>query len=411
MIARGLVATALALLALAAPAAAHGIGGIVPDVATGAHVTHTPMARAANVDYGGGPVLHSNRTHLIFWAPLGSGLSYDAGYQALFGRFLGDVAADSHHASNVYGLTGQYTDAAGPAAYASTYGGAVTTTDPLPPSGCVEPPATGPGWLVCLTDAQLQTELESVVSAQHLPRAANDIYFLVLPDGLGTCTDATSSSCALGGSDTGYCGYHSQTDSGLLYAVIPYNAVAGHCQSGNPRPNASTADPALSTISHEHIETITDPQTYTAWIDPSGEEIGDLCITTFGPALGATSAGAYNELIDGGHFYLQEEWSNEDGGCRPRDEQDSLFYAAPGRLVAGRAFSVTGHAGDPDGRIVAWAWHWGDGKASHTRSASHIYRRPGTYRILLRVADSAGNWTTYTRTVRVGARAHAPRHR
>ena len=43
--------------------------------------------------------------------------------------------------------------------YDSTYGGAVVDTDPLPPNGCTEPADTGPGWTVCLTDAQLETEL------------------------------------------------------------------------------------------------------------------------------------------------------------------------------------------------------------------------------------------------------------
>ena len=71
--------------------------------------------------------------------------------------------------------------------------------------------------------------------------------------------------------------------------MIPYNAVTGHCQSGNPRPNASTADPAISTISHEHNESVTDPLG-NAWVDSSGDEIADLCITSYGPALGGTGA-------------------------------------------------------------------------------------------------------------------------
>jgi hypothetical protein len=393
----------LALLATAAGAFANGIGGIVPDVASGAHLSHAPLARAAALDYGGGPVLHSNRTHIVFWVPSGSTLAYDSGYEPLVSRFLIHVAADSHHATNVYGLSGQYSDAGGPAAYDSSFDGAVVATDPLPPNGCIEPAATGPGWLTCLTDAQLQHELDTVVDADHLPRGASDIYFLVLPDGLGTCTDSSSSTCALGGSETGYCGYHSQTDSGVLYAVIPYNAVPGHCQSGNPRPNGNPADPALSTISHEHSETVTDPQAYSAWVDPSGQENGDLCITQFGPALGGSADSAFNEMIAGGHYYLQEEWSNEDGGCAPRDEVDPLSFGAPGRVSAGRAFALVGHASDPDGRIVAWAWHFGDGSASHARTSTHVYRHAGVYRVLLRVADSAGNWATFTRTVHVSA--------
>ena len=70
---RGAVALACAVSALvlsASPAAARTkyIGGVVGDVATGsplqAHVAHDDV----NLPYGGGPVLHSNRTHLIFWA-------------------------------------------------------------------------------------------------------------------------------------------------------------------------------------------------------------------------------------------------------------------------------------------------------------------------------------------------------
>ena len=57
--------------------------------------------------------------------------------------------------------------------------------------------------------------------------------------------------------------------------MIPYNAIVPHCQSDNPRPNASTADPTLSTISHELNETITDPDG-NAWVDAEGNEAADL---------------------------------------------------------------------------------------------------------------------------------------
>ena len=90
-------------------------------------------------------MLHSNRTHVIFWEPAGSGLSFDPGYESLIETFLIDVAADSHRTTNVYGLSGQYRDSDGPAAYDSTYGGAVLANDPLPPNGCTEPPTGPPG--------------------------------------------------------------------------------------------------------------------------------------------------------------------------------------------------------------------------------------------------------------------------
>jgi len=356
----------------------------------------------SGLPYGGGPVLHANRTHLIFWQPAGSGLTFDPGYETLIEGFLRNVAAASRSATSVYGLTGQYTDHSGPAAYVSSYGGAVVASDPLPPNGCTEPAASGPGWSVCLTDEQLQREIEHVVRADHLPTGPTDIYFLVTPDGLGDCAYAGSSSCALGGDPNGYCGYHSQTDDGLvLYAVIPYNAVPGHCQSSNPRPNGSTADPAISTISHEQSEMITDPLG-NAWIDPrTGEEDGDLCLTSFGPAIGGTGARAWNEDINGGHYYLQEEWSNYNGACEPRPRPDWIGFRASADAGRGLWVRFVAHGEDPQGRIVAYRWFFGDGHTALGWRSAHRYGHAGQYRVVLRTTDSWGNWSYYAATVTV----------
>jgi hypothetical protein len=400
----GLLALAFAL-ATASPALAQArrMAGIARDVPTGTHVQAHMTSRHANLPYGGGAVLHSNRTHVIFWAPEGSGLAFDPGYQSLVETFLIDVAADSHKTSNVYGLSGQYTDGSGPAAYESTYGGAVLATDPLPGNGCAEPAMTGPGWSVCLTDAQLESEIERVIASDHLPTARRDVYFLVTPDGLGSCTDGSSSSCALGGSVSGYCGYHSETANGVVYAVIPYNAVAGHCQSNNPRPNESTADPTISTISHEHNEMVTDPEG-DAWIDARGNEDGDLCLTSFGPSLSGMGKTAWNETIHGGHFFLQEEWSNADSGCEPRAKADALSFGLTRRQGRARSVSFAAHGSDPEGRLVSFQWFFGDGRGGAGRRVSHTFKIPGSYRVMLRSTDSWGNWAFARRTVRVRTR-------
>jgi hypothetical protein len=404
------VAASIGLLGAAGAnsAEAKSFGGIVPDLPNAHVAVHRPLAHIANLPYGGGPVLHSNRTHVIFWQPSGSGLTFDAGYESLIQSFLANVAADSRRPTNVYGLTGQYTDRSGPAAYDSGYVGAVVATDQLPPNGCIEPPGIGPGWTVCLTDSQLQTEIERVVRTDRLATGSDDVYFLVTPKGLGSCTDSGSTSCALGGAVNGYCAYHAVTNDGLvLYAVIPYNAVPGHCQSDNPRPNSNTADPALSSISHEHSEMVTDPAA-DAWIDNSGNEDGDLCRTNFGPAIGGSGAGAWNEVIHGGHYFLQEEWSNADGGCQPRAKPDAVsFKAAPGR---GRRWPIafTGHGSAPHGAIVAYRWFFGDGRGASGRAVSHRYRRAGRFRVILRITDSWGNWGFYAGTVTVGSSAGRP---
>jgi len=400
-------AAVVALLVAAAPAGARAgkwFGGVVPDIPTGAHGQPGPTARTASVPYMGGPVMHSNRTHLIFWQPSGSALGYDPGYQALVETFLMRVAADSRKPTNVYGLSGQYHDASGPAAYNSSYAGAVPDTDPLPPNGCTEPSSGPPGWTVCLSDAQLEAEIQHVIAVDHLPTEIHDIYFLVLPNGLGTCETTGPDNCALGGPAAGsFCGYHSTTpDGNILYAVIPYNAVSGHCQSGNPRPNSSTADPALSTISHEHNETVTDPLG-NAYIDGAGNEIGDLCIQQYGRTLGGSGFSSWNEVIDGGHYYLQEEWSNKNGGCRPRAAPDPISFTAPARLQVRKSASFTGHASDPFGKIVAYNWFFGDGGTSSRRVASHTFTRASSFKVVLRTTDSWGNWAFSARTIRVTA--------
>lgn len=386
----------------------HRLAGLIKD-ANGRHA-RAHIAGFAGLPYGGGAVLHHNRTHLIFWQPAGSGLTFEPGYRALIETFMSNVAAASHSTTNVYGLTGQYRDSRGPAAYSSRYGGAVTVTDPLPPNNsCTEPPATGPGWSVCLTDAQLQREIERVIRRNRLPTRSTDLYFLVTPNGFGDCEYSGSNSCALGGDINGYCGYHSVTNDGrVLYAVIPYNAVPGHCQSNNPRPNDSPADPAISTISHEQSEMITDPFG-DAWVDPnSGNENGDLCLSNFGPAIGGSATSEWNENINGGHYFLQEEWSNHSGGCAPRARPDAASFRATLHSASGLSVWFAARASDPQGSIVAYRWFFGNGHTAAGRQGQHRYWHPGRYRVVLRTTDSWGNWAYYAATLaisRAGGRA------
>ena len=404
-----LVAVALVagLLATAGAAQAHRggfFGGVVPDVRSSARAP--AGAHAADLPYLGGPVLHSNRTHLIFWEPAGTGLTYDAGYQSLIERFLTDVSADSRMPTNIYGLSGQYGDSLGPAAYDSSYRGAVVDTDPLPTNGCNEPSppplGTGPGWIYCLTGQQLQNELMQVLTVNRLPRALNNIYFLVLPDGLGSCEFHGPDECSLGGSaNRGYCGYHSVTADDVPYAVIPYNALPGHCQSGNPRPNASPADPAISTISHEHNESVTDPLG-NAWVDHSGEEEADLCLTGFGPPLGGAGAGAWNQVINGDHYYLQQVWSNAAGSCQSRAPGDSISFSAPRHGARGAKIQFSARVTMAEAPIRSFAWFFGDRRRERRRRVSHVFGRQGTYRVVLRATDGWGNWAFFVRMIVIG---------
>lgn len=410
---RVLLLAALALVCVTAPAASRplGLAADLPSPPAALSLSPPapaePIARAADtgISYAGGPVLHHSRTHLIFWSPSNHPeLSFDPGYIALVERFAGDVARASRSTASEYGITGQYHDLGGPAAYASSYAGAVLDTDAAPASGCVEPlPPTGPGWLTCLNDGQLQAEIGRVIARDHLPAGPDDVYFLLTPKGLGDCADSASSECALGGPSRGYCGYHSVTPHNVLYAVIPYNAVSGHCQSSNPRPNHSTADPALSTLSHEQAEIVTDPLG-DGWVNVDGEEIADLCIRDFGPALGGSGTGLWNETIAGDHYWLQELFSRFAGACEPRPQADRVRIAGPARAVAGKAITLVARASQPGGRIVAYRWQFGDRLGAHRHRVTVTYDRPGRHRVYLRVTDSSGNWAYATRTIRATPR-------
>jgi hypothetical protein len=384
--------------------------GVLAPAASGASVHPAPLRDISklehiippsrdHVDYHGGRVLHSNRTHLIFWQPRGSGLTFGPGYVSLVERFMRNVAAASHSTSNLFGLTGQYTDYNGrPAAYASHYGGSLMDTDPLPANGCVEP-STGPHWTRCLTDSQLQAELEHVVRVHGLPHGPDDVYFLLTPRGLASCL--SPGSCSVAGPPNGYCAYHGMTYDGLLlYAVIAYTAVPKHCQSWRPRPNRSTADPTVSVVSHELAEMVTDPD-QDAWYDNAGAEIGDICLTSYGRAVGGSGANRYNEIINGGRYYLQEEWSNADHACRPRAEPDRASFTVTRRSSRTDRLWLVARGSDPYGHIVSYHWFFADGSRARGRKVSHRFATGGSYRITLRVTDDWGNWAFYTRAVTV----------
>jgi hypothetical protein len=367
----------------------------------------------ANVSTLGGIVMREQRTHVIFWNPAGAGLQFEAGYQQLIERFLRQVAAASGSAGNEFGLLGQYRGPGGPAVYDSTFAGAIEAADPIPAgteTHCQEPAppplGDGPGWTVCVNDAGLQSEIQSVVLGNSLRTGFKDMYFLVMPRGFASCFDSGPTDCALGGdANSGYCGYHSDIGPArILYAVIPYNALEGHCRSDKPRPNRSAADPTISTIAHELAETATDPLG-DAWSDDSGNEIADICLKQFGPNLGRSSGStAYNEVIDGGHYYLQELWSNAGHHCAAAAPPDRVSISAPRWAPRGTAVHLVANATAAGRRFVSYAWTFGDRTRRRRRrpQLEHSWTRIGNYEITVVATDSWGDRGTATRRITIG---------
>jgi hypothetical protein len=166
---------------------------------------------------------------------------------------------------------------------------------------------------ICLTDAQLRTELSSVIAAHGWPHGTSNLYLIYTPKNVGSCSSATN--CAF----TGFYAYHSSFGSGsstTLYTNQLYASfVRIACDQGQ-HPNGDDADATINYVSHEHNEAITDPLG-TGWYDIQGYENGDKCASNFGYALGRTAHGSYNQQIGTDKYWLQQEWSNMRRACVP----------------------------------------------------------------------------------------------
>jgi hypothetical protein len=296
------------------------------------------------VPHAGGQLARAPIPHTLSKAVRAAGpttLTFDATYQSVINQFFTEVAHDSGGVNNVYPVATQYFDNPGGVhiQYQSTFGGSYVAHDPLPANGCNDGLDT-----YCLTDQQLQHEIQTAMTAQGWVSDPSHIFFLMTPNGVGSCESARG-SCS---TDT-FCAYHSDfVDSNgghVIYANEPYEGTdpqGGCIDPSQGFPNDPEADTTINTISHEHNEAITDPLTdpsSTAWIAADGNENGDLCAYSFGAPLGTAPNGQpYNQLINNHPYSLQQEWSNQEPGAkgciqRPGDPNPSPPTLGHGPLL------------------------------------------------------------------------------
>jgi hypothetical protein len=335
-----LVLAAAVLVTVFAPAASASHSGspaVVPGatIAGRVPVIGTPNLGGGNLQFHGGPVMHTNTSYAIYWVP--SGYSISANYKSLLDGFLQNVAAASGSTSNVYASDTQYYDNNGSIAYSSTFGGSYTDTAAFPANGC----SSYNGLSKCLSDAQLQAEITKVITARGWTRGPSSVFFLFTPRNVGSCD--SPGSCAF----TTFCAYHGYYGSGqtlTMYANQPYTATnKAACWPGQS-PNGDDADGTINVVSHEHNEAITDPQ-LSAWWDSAGYENGDKCAWIFGSPLGTTSYGQYNQVIGTGKYYLQEEWSNSSSSCVQTygvSGKPSITSFTPTQGKRGNTVTITG---------------------------------------------------------------------
>ncbi len=307
------------------------------DIATGAQTA---------VDYHGGTVMAASVTvHTIFWAP--AGYSFNTGYEALVKQFVTDAAAASGATSNVFSVLREYGEQTGsatavPGSYSIAYDPTSDSIDDVngyPSSGgCASPN----GVPTCLTDGQVQAEIDAVAPTNE--RGLGNIWFVLLPANVDECI--TAGAC--GTND--FAGYHEAMDraNGLtIYGVIIdpiVEFVSG--PGGDPEGNPD-AEATIDTVAHETVEAITDPEG-TGWFDPDGFEVADKCEN--GPQIGnplgyAANGSPYDQLIGGHEYLIQEMWSNDDGGCVQRTTQTTSPLPLPQINLTQFSSTVSGNIG------------------------------------------------------------------
>ena len=428
---RAFVLLAALLLLAVAVAGAAPASAVIIHLAGGKALSYQPLRGRApvqrfdalftNLDYNGGPVMASNTNYAVYWRPATAPI-YPAGYQAGVNTYFEDLAKDSGRQTNVDSVASQYNDASGAfASYDSHFGGALIDTNPYPKNGCTR--AT-----ICLTDAQLQTELTAFVKAKGLPMDLAHEYFLLTPPSVEDCFEPGAALfCSVGSTAPQYCAYHGNIPVGgkqLVYSNDPYVTGNFGCDDGN-HPNGSSADGVIQGgLSHEHDESLTDPEPNNAWTDYAtgeltGAEIGDKCRNfgveeEFGTPLGeAPNKAIYNQVVNGHLYWYQQEWSNQGHRCLQRltfsgAEPVATFTSKP---LAGEAASFDAGGSSAPGGVFRYSWQFNDLSEpveTTNPTVSHTFNQGGPHLVALTVFAKDGTSIGTARTIEGGNVVAAP---
>jgi hypothetical protein len=315
----GTIVLALVMILQPAAASAQVAASAAPGLGHAMKVKNaaaTKFARTSNMSYHNGPVMQStSTTYAIFWEPAtlqnGSATSVSSTFNSLVQRYFGDVGGSGLYQNNTqyYQISGGVTQYI---VQSSTLGGVYVDTSPYPASACSDSATPGN----CLSDAQIQSEVSKVMTANGWSGGLTHLFFVFTSYGEGSCY--SSSSCAF----TQYCAYHSNFTSGsqtVLYANMPYANTSPSACDVSTTPNGDiAADSVINVTSHEHMEAVTDPLG-SAWYDNRGYEIGDKCAWNFGSVSldGNTANVAWTNPSTGAtdYYIVQQEWDNHKSGC------------------------------------------------------------------------------------------------
>lgn len=321
---------------------------------------------AQEVEYLGGPVMPAVEAIPFYWDPPGL-TPYPSSYQQGIEEYLKNVAADSGgrpQAVVTNTVAEQYDDGEGVFAnYIVSVGKAIVDEEKYPPSGCSDAEH-------CLTPEEVTNGLGAYLSAHGLAGGFERLFIVLLPPNVPVCFTEGGTTpteiCSPGGTPTAhsFCAYHSsfQTASGeaVIFSVDPfikpYEGATEQCVAG-PELHPP-AEGVIRGITHELLESATDPIVGTGWVAPNGEkegdEIADLCETDYGNQLGTVNGVGvpYNQLVNGVPYLYQEIFSERGHTCLPDLGE---FGGAPAATITG---TVTGLEGTFEAAPGATSYRW-----------------------------------------------------
>jgi hypothetical protein len=400
-----------------------------------------------------------NETYVLAWDP---DRRYWATTRQYVEQFLSDVGTTSGSFNSPYAVTPQYTERAGnalaPAADHSLFAGGCVDygnspgnpsgytcqfganhsqangTD-YPANGCTPsgnnvwdgepngPIATAPND-VCLTDLQIQNELQNALPQMGLPggnvSGFQPLVVVLTPPGVEVCLDAAGHVCSANGGAAAaqFCSYHSQIDdngTGIPYVVQPWTAQWGQgvgCDDGDA-PNITlpvnvktlaqqVGAKLVSPLSQGQLAAIVNPF-LDGWYGEDGAEINDNgCIPL--------SQGLDDVTLNGTVYALQREFNNAgaietDPNALPCTDWVDLTpaFVVPGPVEAGDNVLFDGSVTASTLMVhnAGYAWNFGDGTTGTGPSVYHQYGSPGNYHVTLTVTDRGGNTATTTQTMTV----------
>ncbi len=222
-------------------------------------------------------------------------------------------------------------------------------------------PTGNPSYTTCITDSEINAELQHLFDANpSLTAGLDQLYTVLLPPGVELCLTGSTQTCSLNQANlsTGatFCDVHESATgvssaNGAIYTVDPYPILHGsiNCATGESPNSDPGIDADLSGLTHEVAEAITDPcfpsgLTFSTAASTSQlDEVSDLCAYTYPPGDPGAAGAKWDQFIHGNRYFVQEIYSWSLGGCAPSASYGPAAVAltVPTSLVAGANVTIT----------------------------------------------------------------------